>query len=105
SGEPHAPEVAQPASIQSFTVCFAIDYRKDEDHTIDKPEEYAFWRDYVPKLTPPWPGKLLSWSMSNPITLKPRNVTFNPEQEDPPPPGGPLNLWLYRRIGARKHFV
>ena len=49
TGELHAPAEAQPANIQSFTVCFAIEYMKGEDHTIEKPEEYAFWRDYVPK--------------------------------------------------------
>ena len=27
-----------------------------EDHTIDRPAEYAFWRDYVPEMTPAWPG-------------------------------------------------
>ena len=36
-----------------------MDYLDGEDHTIDRPAEYAFWRDYVPKLTPAWPGKLL----------------------------------------------
>ena len=36
-----------------------MDYLDGEDHTIDRPDEYAFWRDYVPELTPAWPGKLL----------------------------------------------
>lgn len=100
TGEPSAPETAQPANIQAFTVCFAIDYMKGEDHTIERPEEYSFWRDYVPKLTPPWPGKLLSWTMSHPITLKPRLMSFNPE----PPytvPKDTFNLWMYRRIASR----
>jgi hypothetical protein len=104
TGEPHAPSEPQPSNIQAFTVCFAIDHMKDQDNTIEKPEEYGFWRDYVPKMTPPWPGKLLSWSMSHPVTLKPRAVSFNPE-----PPyttsDGALNLWMYRRIAARNHFV
>ncbi len=78
TGEPHAPDEAQPANIQAFTFCFAIDYLAGQDHTIEKPEEYDFWRSYVPELKPPWPGKLLSWSMSNPITLKPRAVIFDP---------------------------
>lgn len=104
TGEPGAPQEAQPRNIQSFTVCFAIDYVKDRPEPIEKPEEYPFWRDYVPKLNPPWPGKLLSWSMSNPATLKPRAVSFNPE----PPysvPEGMLNLWMYRRIAARDQFT
>jgi FAD dependent oxidoreductase len=103
TGEPHAPDVAEPASIQSFTVCFAMDYRPGEDHTIEKPGEYAFWRDYVPQLKPAWPGKLLSWSMPDPKTLSQRRVTFNPEAGAEP--GGPLNLWLYRRIGRAANYA
>ena len=102
TGEPHAPEQAQPANIQSFTVCFAIDHLPGEDHTIDKPEEYAFWRDYVPKMQPPWPGKLLSWSMSDPITLTPRVVFFDPTLQAREKG---LNLWLYRRIANKANFV
>ena len=104
TGELHAPETAQPANIQAFTVCFAIDHVPGEDHTIDKPEEYAFWRDYVPQMRPPWPGKLLSWSMSDPITLKPRAVTFSPDLDAVKPEAG-LNLWLYRRIAAKSHMA
>ena len=102
TSEPHAPEQAQPANIQAFTVCFAIDYRAGEDHTIDRPAEYTFWRDYVPQLKPAWPGKLLSWSMSDPITLKARNVMFEPGC-DASATGGPLCLWLYRRIARAKN--
>jgi hypothetical protein len=101
--EPHAPEQAQPANIQAFTVCFAVDHLPGQDHTIDRPEEYAFWRDYLPQLKPAWPGKLLSWSMSDPVTLKPRAVIFDPTAAQPP--GGPLNLWLYRRIASQRNFV
>lgn len=104
TGEPHAPEQAQPANMQSFTVCFAMDYRPGEDHTIEKPRDYAFWRDYVPRLSPPWAGRLLSWSMTDPVSLKPRRVTFNPEC-DVPVPGEPLCLWLYRRIARAKNYV
>ncbi len=104
TGEPHAPEKAQPANIQSFTVCFAIDYVDGQDHTIDKPGEYAFWRDYVPAMKPAWPGKLLSWHMSNPQTLQVRNVSFDPT-EGTSKPGGPLNLFLYRRIANKRNHV
>lgn len=101
--EPSAPEVAQPANIQSFTVCFAASYHAGEDHTIDKPDEYEFWRNYVPQLKPKnWPGKLLSWEMTHPITLEKREVKFDPTEEQRE--SGPLNLWLYRRIRTKSHF-
>ena len=104
TGEASAPETAQSANIQAFTVCFAMAYRDGENHVISKPEDYNFWRDYVPAMKPPWPGKLLGWAMSNPITLQERNVSFDP-REDEGQPGGPLNLWLYRRIRRRKNFT
>ncbi|MEX0710972.1 MAG: FAD-dependent oxidoreductase [Pirellulales bacterium] len=102
TGEPHAPSEAQPDNIQSCTWCFAVDHLEGEDHTIDQPAEYEFWRDYVPNLRPPWPGPLLSWSMSDPVTLGPRAVTFDPAVK---PGGKGLNLWLYRRIAARQQFA
>lgn len=99
TGEPSAPEQAQPQNMQAFTWCFAVEYLQGEDHTIDKPANYAFWRDYVPQMKPAWPGKLLSWSMTDPFTLKDRAVTFIPGEASKP--GGPLNLWHYRRIVSR----
>jgi hypothetical protein len=100
TGEPHAPPEAQPDNHQAFTCCFAIDYHNGEDHTIDKPAEYDFWRKYVPKLRPDWPGPLLSWRMSDPISLKERAVRFDPLDAR----GEGLNLWTYRRILTRRNF-
>lgn len=104
TGEASAPEKAQPANIQAFTVCFAMEYRDGENHVITKPEDYAFWRDYVPAMKPPWPGKLLNWDMSHPVTLEKRSMSFDP-RADEGQPGGSVNLWLYRRIRRRKNFV
>jgi hypothetical protein len=104
TGEPSAPTEARPDNIQSFTVCFAISHHDGENHTIDKPADYAFWRDYIPQLKPAWPGKLLAWHMSNPITLEKRIVDFDP-REDSGKPNAPLNLWLYRRIRRRRNYV
>ena len=101
TGEPHAPEQAQPGNIQAFTCCFAMDYVAGQNHTIQKPEEYEFWRDYVPKLKPPWPGKLLSWTTTHPVTLEPRRHPFDPECDDRGTDGG---LWVYRRIARRRNF-
>ena len=101
--EPHAPAAAQPSNIQAFTVCFAVDYVAGEDHTIDKPAEYGFWRDYVPVMKPAWPGKLLSWQMSDPVKLTTRQVMFDPGAESNPP--GQLNLFIYRRIANKRNFA
>ncbi len=80
--EPHALAEADPGVQQAFTVCFPVEYRPGEDHVIDKPDEYDFWREYVPELTPPWPGKLLDWTYTHPITLKPFTRGFDADKRD-----------------------
>ncbi len=102
TGEPHAPAEAQPLNIQSFTCCFAMEHRAGEDHTIDRPEEYAFWRDYRPALKPAWTGKLLDWTASHPQTLHPRSMPFDPECDENGTAGG---WWLYRRIARKRNFT
>lgn len=102
TGEPRAPTEAQPANLQSFTCCFAMDYVPGEDHVIPKPAEYDFWKNYVPELRPAWPGRLLSWDMTDPITGKRRAVRFDPLDEAST---GPMNLWRYRRIIDRRNFA
>lgn len=101
TGELHAAAIADPTNNQAFTVCFAMDYRPKEDWTIDRPEEYGFWRDYSPEMKSPWAGKLLELNYSNPRTLAPKNLGFDPSgsrmQEM-------LNLWNYRRILAKDNF-
>ena len=79
-----------------------MDYVEGEDHTIDKPAEYGFWRDYVPALSPAWPGKLLAWDQSDPRTLKPRAVTFDPVAASPA--SGRLNFMIYRRIVDKRQL-
>ncbi len=103
TGEPHAPEQAQPANMQSITVCFAMDYLPGEDHTIDKPDEYAFWRDYVPSMRPAYPGKLLSMDMPEPATLKKRVLDFEPGVNICA--NGKPSLWRYRRVADRANFA
>ena len=54
--------------------------RDGADHTIDKPKQYDRWRDYAPSLTPPWPGKMLSWTYSHPHTLEPVTRVLFPHE-------------------------
>jgi len=100
TGEPHAAPVANPANQQAITCCFAMDYLEGEDHAIERPAEYDFWRSYLPQLRPPWPGPLLSWQMSDPITLKIRQIVFDPTLKSPG-----ANLWTYRRIADAGNFT
>lgn len=99
--EPHASDQKRPHNHQAFTVCFAMDHEADKDNTIPEPRSYRTWANYVPRMNPAWPGNLLSWEMSDPITLKPRQVGFNPTGTVPKG----LNLWTYRRILAKSNFA
>ncbi|MEW6752790.1 MAG: FAD-dependent oxidoreductase [Candidatus Latescibacterota bacterium] len=101
TGEPSAPQVARPGNVQAFSVCFAMDYREGEDHTLPRPADYDFWRAYVPQLTPPWPGPLLSWSGVHPRTMETVTYHFHPHREEPRAFAG---LWTYRRILDRGLF-
>lgn len=104
TGEMHAAPKAESANSQSFTFCFAMDYLEGEDHTIEEPADYKFWRDYIPKLTPPWSGPLLDWTAREPKNLGKRIANFSPN-----PPSGHsapgFDIWLYRRIADRNNFL
>jgi hypothetical protein len=102
TGEPSAKEFADPKNSQAFSVCFALDYRAGENHTIEKPEKYEFWRDFAPQLNTPWSGKLLSLSGVNPRTLEKIDYNFAPHEE---PNKAFAGLWTYRRILHTKNFV
>jgi hypothetical protein len=97
TGEPHAPAEAAPRNMQSFTCCFAMDYLPGEDHTIEKPREYDFWREFVPALKPPWPGRLLSWEYADPVSVKPAKREMDPEKG--------AGFWTYRRIADKALFL
>lgn len=100
TGEPSAPEKADPMDQQAVTWCFAVDHVEGEDHVIAKPARWEFWSRYVPDLKPAWSGPLFSWDCPDPITLKPRRLPFDPTLR-----ATGLNLWTYRRIVDAGHFV
>jgi hypothetical protein len=102
TGEPHAPETADDANQQAFTAVFVMDFVPGADHTIDRPREYAFWRDYVPRLAPPWTGRLLALASTHPQTLAPRQFAFDPVGDQR---SELFNLWRYRRIANRSNFL
>jgi len=111
TGEPHALSgPAEPQSMQSFTVAFALEHREDEEHVIDKPEQYERWRTYRPDF---WPGPLLDFQQLDPMTMRPlTGRLFDPSmharQFDAAV--GRSNrdgyvLWSYRRILDQRHFA
>ncbi|MCY4780409.1 FAD-dependent oxidoreductase [Sphingobacterium sp. UT-1RO-CII-1] len=102
TNELHAPDKADTTNNQAFTMCFAIDYVPNEDHTIEKPKDYDFWYNHVPPLSPPWSGKILGLHYSYPRTLKPKELGFHPEGEQTE---NKLNLWNYRRIIDKNNFT
>ena len=102
TNEIHAPEKADPNNNQSFTMCFAMDYVHGENHVIEKPSEYDFWREHIPTLTPPWSGPILDLAYTQPSTLKSKKLAFDPEGKYK---GELLNLWLYRRILDKSNFI
>jgi hypothetical protein len=105
TGEPRAPAKADPANIQALTYCFAVDHMHGEDHIIDRPLMYDFWKSHVPELDPPWSGHLLSLTYSFPRNLTPKSLPFIPCGSNSPAPNTEdLNLWLYRRIVDRENF-
>ena len=102
AGEPHMPAQADPANQQAFTAVFALEYVPGADHTIERPRDYAFWRDYVPPLTPPWTGRLFAFESTHPQTLQPRRFGFDPAGGKT---GADGNLWTYRRIANAANFT
>jgi hypothetical protein len=98
TGEPHAlPGDPDPLEQQAITACFAIDCLPGEDHTIERPAGYDFWRAYRAEF---WPGPQLGWEFTDPVTLDRRRQAIF----EPPDAPGP-DLWTFRRIFYRKHYV
>lgn len=99
TGEAQAlPGEADPLDQQAVSWCFALSYHPGEDHTIEKPADYDFWRDYHPDY---WPAKQLSWTTSHPITLEPYTRPIFVGDTDAV---GIDDLWHFRRILYRKHY-
>ena len=90
--EPHAKEKAEPGNLQGFTFCFAMDYLAGEDHTIEKPRDYNFWRAFT-----------MSTSVQknyHALTFEERDsnkIGFDPEARK--------GFWTYRRIADRDLFA
>jgi hypothetical protein len=87
--EPHAKPLAQPRNLQGFTCCFAVDYLPGEDYTIDRPRDYAHWRNLT------LAGRRVL-SFDDPRSKK---IGFDPSSRKS------QDYWTYRRIADRHLFA
>ena len=102
TGEPHAPPRDQPENLQPVTVCFALEHRAGEDHTIPRPPGVRAVR-----------RPRFSWVAPDPQTLRPvaRRLVPNPDEDpyaigpDFDDPDLDKDLWRFRRIAARGLFA
>ncbi|GAA2274829.1 FAD-dependent oxidoreductase [Glycomyces scopariae] len=112
TGEPHAPEVADPMNMQPVSVCFALDHRPGEDHVVDRPDGYDRFKA---ARALDWPHGQLSLTAPHPKTRQPVQHMFVPDPDGDPALIRPdyddrrvgsmdRNLWTFRRIAARANF-
>lgn len=109
TNEPSAPDEYQPGNIQAFSSCFAMSYDPLNNHTIEKPNNYEYWRNFkMPFSDKNW----VSWNSVEPRSLDEIVFNFDPtpvldpltvraNQKDNP---GSANLWTFRRILAASHM-
>lgn len=110
TGEPHAPSgPARPGNQQGATWCFAMSHHPGEEHLIDRPASYDFWRAHRDAF---WPGPLLGWTDLHPITCEPRTHTLFGPDNDPEQftrgdnfHWGSQGLWHYRRIRSQQQMA
>ena len=105
TGEPSARDTHEPMNMQAVSWCFALDHLNGQDHVIDKPKDYDFWRSFVPNLKPAWGGPLLSWAVTHPRSLKSEVCQFLPNLPHPPGDRNFWNLWTFRRIIDHTQFA
>lgn len=110
TGEPGAADTADPTDMQGVTWCFAVDHIDGEDHTIDRPRDYDFYRAWRPHHDLP----IFGFQTSHAKDGKPARVYRLEINADDDPfkidldhgnMGAEPELWSYRRIAARRQFT
>ena len=91
TGEAHAKERAEPDNLQGFTMCFAMDYLAGEDHTMDKPRDYDFWRALTMNTSAQKNYHVLNFEEN-----ASKRIGFDPETRK--------GFFTYRRIADRDLF-
>ncbi len=96
TNEKHAVDGdAMPHDQQGITWCFAMGYDPENDHTIEKPARYEFWKQFQPTF---WPGPLLGWQYVNPHKMEPSELPMFPRKS------GDLSFFDYRRVICKENF-
>ena len=93
TGEPNALEHADPLRQQGFTHLIAVDHRPGEDHTIERPPDYARYRDGFASLV----------GVSDDPGLKNRRL-FSATMDDPSQPYQ-FCIWNFRRVLCAANFL
>ena len=102
TGELHAlPGDPDPLDQQAITWCFAVDWLPGENHVIERPQDYDFWRGYQADF---WPGPQLGWLDVHPITLEARYRAIFDSGEATSRRGRPADFWHYRRILCKDYY-
>ncbi len=91
TGEAHAQDVADPGNLQGFTMCFAMEYLAGEDHTIAKPRDYDFWRNFTHSTSAQKNYHVLNFEEA-----ASKKIGFDPEARK--------GFFTYRRIADRDLF-
>lgn len=99
TGELHALDAADPQEQQGFNWSFAVDHLEGEDHTIARPRDYAFWRDWQ---LPYWPGPHFGFMALDHFTHQPKPRPLFAGDSD-----AELvrDMWHFRRIARRQNFM
>lgn len=95
--EPHAPEKANPACVQSITYPFVLEHRPGENHRIERPEQYEHFRDHQP----------FSLRLYYPVELGWRgHFQYTMFGDDPPVPNNmsPRPFFSWRRVLSKAQF-
>lgn len=97
TGEPHARSEAEPLGQVAIAWGFALEHRPGENHVVDRPDDYATWRDYRAGFRP---GPQLSWGEVDPISGKNFKTTLFVDPDDP----NRKPLWNFRRLLCKEQF-
>jgi hypothetical protein len=91
TGEAHAKDVADSGNLQGFTMCFAMDYLSGEDHTLAKPRDYDYWRNFTFSTSAQQNYHVLNFEET-----ASKKIGFDPEERK--------GFFTYRRILDRDNF-